>query len=131
MIVYRVALSPKHEGNLTGKWAGPYREGWDSFDPNVKAVSNRLCREHVDESHPTPWTDLPGGISPNEFCVLISEGQLAKWFENFGHDLDAAGYSVVAYDVPAEKVRSGTYQSVAAVTDSDIVGIYEPLGMIP
>jgi len=130
VIVYRVALPPTHEGNRTGKWAGPYREGFDSFDPSVKAVSNRLCREHVDETHPTPWTDVVGGIMPNEFCVLTSPEQVAEWFNDFGYDLDDAGYMVVAYDTQSE-VRDGTYQSVAAVKDSEIVGVHEPLGMIP
>lgn len=130
MIVYRVALPPEHVGNSSGSWSGPYRDGWNSSDEKVKAVSNRLCREHVDETHPTPWTDIFGGIEENEYCVLTSPDQVARWFENFGYDLDDAGYRVVVYDT-SSNVREGEYQAVAAVTDDEIIETWEPLGMIP
>lgn len=130
MIVYRIALPPTHDGNSTGRWIGPYREGSQSYDDKVRALAHKMNNEHCNDTHPSPWTDVPGGINPDEFCVFSDAERVNDWFEFFGMDLEEAGYMVVSYDVPEENVRKGRYQDVAVVTDENIVAVDSPMGFI-
>jgi hypothetical protein len=125
--VYRVALPPTHENNVSGAWEGPYRGYSDSAEKIVK-LRQRLSREHCGEEYPTPWTDVPGGIEYYEFCAFTSENQIENWFRNFGIDLEEAGYMVVIYET--DKVREGYRQAVSSATEDEIVDIVSPLGMI-
>lgn len=127
MKVYRVALPPTHEDNRSGSWEGPYRGDSDSA-PKIVELRQRLAREHCDDKHPTPWTDVQGGIEPYEFCAFTSESQIENWFENFGIDLMEAGFMIAIYET--DRFREGRYQSVCSASDDDIVEVISPIAMI-
>ena len=76
----------------------------------------RMAEEHQDENHPGPYEggefDFPFDLRDDHFFGFQSLDLLTAWFDGWLAKLDAAGYRVATYRVPADAVVLGRHQCV-------------------
>lgn len=89
---------------------GPYIPGPGE---RLKAVMRDLHASHKNMTHPSPFVDNIRNFDwTNEFCGFRTRRDLEEWFDGFMPRLYRAGFRMVRYDIPADRVRNGTRQVV-------------------
>ena len=125
MRVYRVSHKTlRGEGGFP---LGPYadRSGMHDVVPDEEMRAlGAMSWAHDYDTHPSPYLDA--GITDftqQDVCAFRSLESLRAWFEpHWRVLLDAVGFQVEIYDVPAEAVQHGEAQSVFKRAEGRCVG---------
>lgn len=104
--------------------SGPYQGDRAHLSDELRNRLQEMGYAHSDESHLPPYADpLLGYIDYGEFCGLASRAELDNWFDGWHETLEATGFMVSVYDVPARSVRKGKDgQVVFKIKDATRVG---------
>ena len=105
MYIYRIELT---------NGIGPY----NSNDPVTNRFGVKMMNEHTDNMHPSMWEEhnyhkIPSGVSCGEFrCAFDTAEKLTDWFDEWFVTLDDYDYKVAIYEVAADNVMIGKYQTI-------------------
>jgi hypothetical protein len=86
-----------------------------------------MSGHHLDSMHPS-WAsdDLDGCRFSDYRSGCPSRKALMTWFEGYHNDLKAAGFKIMSYRVPLERVREGYSGQQVAFIKGAVKGVMHP-----
>lgn len=99
-------------------------------------LSTDLCSAHGwdDEGHPRPQEDgiafrnYGYGAGDGRLCGFASPADAKTWFKDWQRKLNAEGFQLTEYEVPADAVEEGSQQLVFDRSQATTIGRRSLLG---